>query len=414
MLNFFLKDVKFYFIIKVFLSLSWLLSVYLYTNFLNAAEYGYYSILQFLINLFSLFSVSWLGGAAIRLFSISNTIDLYASLFRLVYWVLALMFPLFIILEKLLLEYNILPELNYFTILISSFFFVTQALINFLFAKLSSERNLNDLMVFSICQTILPLLISYYFLKMTSFKIDGIISSWLITNIVIIFFIYKKYDLHKIILHKNPNLSGIMVYGLPIILINILSLLLVSGDKLILKYYGFNHILGIYSANYDISDKSIMAFSSILKSTYVPIFFSIDANEDRSSAYYFHKKVVRLFFLLVIPVLISLILIYPYFSFYYFPEEYNAPDLSKIIMISSFFWAITALFSDLLTLQNKTLVLAICYVIPVMYNFIANYIFIPQYAAIAAAYNTLISYFILFISVLIANFIYNRRYFYIT
>lgn len=413
MLKKFIGEAKFYFLIKAFLSFSWLISIKIYAHFLSPSEYGFYSILQVIVNLFALFAISWLSTSVIRFIPTWSNDEhiLEGVIFKLVYITLSMIFFVFLFVEILLLIFNIIPELNGVTIILNALYFITHALILFIYAKLSGERKLLLLSKYSIFQFTLSLLLGFFFLSFTSLKVDGIILSWVLTNVFLLVLIYYKHNFIQIKLIDDADIKKqIFDYGLPVMLINVLSTLLVSCDQFIIKYYGLNEQLGIYAANYSISDKSINAVTSIFTSTYVPIFFTIEAQKGEIMAYAFHKKIIVLFLVIIVPILIISIFVYPNFSNYYFPKAYYFPELSKIIMCGTFFWGISLVFSDLLTLKNRTLALGLCYVVPVVFNIISNFVFIPIYGIVASAYNSLVSYIILCVFVVTTSMYYNKNY----
>jgi O-antigen/teichoic acid export membrane protein len=401
MLKSFFSDLKFYFFIKAFMSLFFLLSLKIYTNTLSITEYGSYAILIFVINLCAVFFSSWLSASAIRFYPehkndtrlLYNTIITVSTISLL--GALPFLAILFFYIKKIVIETNILIiSLAILQILIQSFFLVLSGFN-------SAERNLKRLTIYSFSQALIALVLSLLFLKIYNGGIAGILIGSILSYSILSAIMFENQLLKSF----KPTFDKVLFkqiiqYGVPLFFFNLLASILISSDQIILKYYNFNEQVGAYAANYTLIDKSLTVVTSLITVTYTPILFSEWEKNGKKVAYSFFNKILSIYIPVSLLIIVVFFIAYNLISGMILPEKYKLPSIVPYILLGSFLLNTSNIFSEIFTLNKKTLLLTCCYLLPATISIIGNIIYIPKYGIQGAAYMTSISYFILMISVI--------------
>lgn len=406
MIKNFLGDAKIYIVVRGFVALSWLLTLKVYTHFLSPTEYGLYSVLFFLTTIFSTFSISWISASYIRYFpdwgNDDNVIEsIYViSIITITISSIFLFCCLFLCMSKGMLEVRLS------LIIICCLHYIFLSSFTLMIGKLSAERKLKKLSFFTIGQFIFGLFFTLMFLYLTKLGIYGIFIGLLLSNLFFLVLLIYSENLPRFKIYNfNKNILKVIInYGSPIFLINILSNLLTSADLLLLKYYNLDIDAGIYSANYSLADKSINVLINTFTVAYLPTLFGIWSTKGSKEAYVFYRKVIYLYICISIPMLIVLLKYNSYLFSFLLPEKYDTNNIIIFIMLGSYFWSIGQIFSDILTLNKKTLKLAFCYLLPAILNILANFLFIPKFGMKACAIISMISYIILTLTIIVTSY----------
>lgn len=400
MLKSFFNDAKFYFLVRGLLSIAFLLSIKIYTYFLDTTHYGVYSVVFFMITIFSVCTTSWLSASIVRMYPEWTTqkINFTPTVLTLLISTLSLFAPILFTILYVSKYTGFLP-IDLDTIIYSLAYFIVLSIFNFLIARFSAMREVKTLTIYSVFQFFFGVALATILLKMTDLGFNSILLGQTISySLFCIYILYKqnllpvKWTIDKEIFHE------ILQYGIPVLFLNIAANLLISSDQLVLKYFNFNEQLGAYAANYTLTDKSITVMTGIFSTAYAPIMFGIFETEDSSKAYGFFYKLISIYFVVAIPLVV--------FIYYWYDEifgllingNYRMIEIVPFILLGSLFLNVSNIFSDILTLNKKTKLMAFCYVLPLIMSIGLNFYFIPLHGAKAASIVTAISYFSLMIS----------------
>ena len=218
---------------------------------------------------------------------------------------------------------------------------------------------------------------------------------------------YKNYSIifHKISLKFLKKYNDVFNYSIPIGLIALFNFMLSSLDQYFLKLYGHNDSLSAYIANYNIAEKSIIVFLSIITLVYVPKIFK---KYDNLNLETFKDVFNTVFVFTLISLVILIILFYNkelltilFTSKLYIDYSWVIP----LIGIAGVFFGINSLISEILTVRKKTYLLLISYFFGIFINTILNFIFIEKYGVVAAVSSSIISY----ISLTLITLLFIRR-----
>ena len=154
----------------------------------------------------------------------------------------------------------------------------------------------------------------------------------------------------------------------------------------------------LYSANYTISEQSILVITGLISITSVPYLFNIYESKGIESAKIFQEKILKFYLFLTLPIVIVLFFFYKEILFYLLSSKYqNGFFILPYISAGAFFIGLSNVFSDVFTLKKKTKKLMYVYFASLSLNITLNYVLVIKYDILGAAIATLCSYILLFI-----------------
>ncbi len=203
-----------------------------------------------------------------------------------------------------------------------------------------------------------------------------------------VFFIIK--GLHK------PTLKYwkyIIPIALPLIIHSLAGQILNVSDRTMISNMCGKDKVGIYSTLYNIASLSLILWHAI-NGSLIPFMF--DKLRDKDTA---KKNLNKLILLLVIfysVFAIAITFVAPEIVLILTNEEYaSAVYIIPPVAAGIFLTAIYNIFGNVLSFQKKTYLIMIGTTIAAITNIVLNFIFIPIFGYVAAAYTTLICYIIL-------------------
>ncbi len=192
-------------------------------------------------------------------------------------------------------------------------------------------------------------------------------------------------------------------YGLPLGLNAITRWLIAFSDRIMLKYFGDLYDLGLYSAAYDIPEKSIGILFAILLVASLPILVQIHKSSGESKAVELISSICVGWFIISFGIasiyvsaskeIIMLILGKNY-------HQWITYVIFPIIGISIVFLGAGDILAQILKLKQQTRKLAAFSLSVAITNIVFNLIVIPRFGSIGAAIVTLISYLAYFCLIL--------------
>lgn len=242
----------------------------------------------------------------------------------------------------------------------------------------------------SLFLTISTTVISIFFVMQFKDKLTARIVGYVVSAIVVGGIIYAKFFMKiravdlKYWKYAIPITIPYIPHSLSLILLN-------SMDKImIIKMWGETEN-GLYSLAYTCSSLVTVLMSSV-NSAYSPWLASkLDAGENKTIRKFSYLYVLGFMFLVV-----GIILVAPEVMFILGGEAYmEAIYVMPPVMMGCAFQLIYTMYVNIEQFKKKTVGMAWASMIAALSNCVLNYIYIPLYGYLAAAYTTLVSYIIL-------------------
>jgi O-antigen/teichoic acid export membrane protein len=214
----------------------------------------------------------------------------------------------------------------------------------------------------------------------------------LISTLIGTFILAKSFTKSKIFYNKRYWTYGLR-FSVPLIFHGLSINILAVSDRSILLYYTGASATGIYSFVYSVSMIAIVVTSS-LESIWIPWFTKAMQIGDKNLI----NRYVKLYIGIGVTTMIVVLLLGPEIITVMSPKEFwIGKSLLQPILLSSFFIFIYSISVNLEYYYKSTKIIAYYTIISALINLGLNFIFIPKYGAVAAAYTTVISYFITFV-----------------
>lgn len=238
------------------------------------------------------------------------------------------------------------------------------------------------------------LLLNIYFVAIAQIGVEGIIWSELIGGIILLVlssgFVYKN----MIIKFNVPILKQMFAYGFPLIFSTTFSLVLTLGDKYIIKFLLDDANVGVYSLGHRVASVINVFLIQSFQLGYLPIAFK---KLDDTNAKRFYSKVLTYFVLL-------LVITAMFFSLFgreiillmSTNKEYLISyTVIPIISLAFVFKGMQYVFSLAFHFTKRTSYNAYIVIATSILNVSLNFLFIPIYGYMGAAYSMVISMFVM-------------------
>ncbi|MEK3901319.1 lipopolysaccharide biosynthesis protein [Paenibacillus sp. FSL R7-0179] len=213
----------------------------------------------------------------------------------------------------------------------------------------------------------------------------------MVTSVVGIYLLVSSFVKGKKIISKIYWKYSISL-SIPLIFHGLSMNILSVADRIMITAFRSAAETGIFSLVYSLSMIALVVTSS-MESVWIPWFTKKLQQGEKNII----NKRVNLYIELVVVVIIGLLLISPEILVFMAPEEYwGGRNLIPPVVLASFIIFLYSISVDLEYYYKSTKVIATNTVIAAMINIGLNFIFIPHYGAIAAAFTTVIAYAVSF------------------
>lgn len=181
--------------------------------------------------------------------------------------------------------------------------------------------------------------------------------------------------------------------SLPLIFHGLSINILTSSDRIMIAQFRSTSEAGVYSLTYSFSMIAIVVISS-LESVWIPWFTQKLKCEYKEVI----NRNVRIYIEIVTVLVLCILFVAPEILVIMAPEEYwSGKVLIPPVILASFIVFLYSIAVNVEYYYKSTKIIALNTIIAAFVNLGLNFIFIPMYGAIAAAYTTVVAYFISFV-----------------
>lgn len=191
---------------------------------------------------------------------------------------------------------------------------------------------------------------------------------------------------------EKNELIQFFKFGLPLVGLSVSNWLLTSSDRYIIKIFGNDADVGIYSTNYSLGNSIYMMFALILVNAMHPIIINL-WEKDTKEAVQTVSKTLDLYYLLMIPLVFYGCLKSNVLLGLFKGESYSLHSSVFIwTVLGIFIYGIALILHKYYECIQKTSIILIINLIVALFNIIANFILIPIMGFEVAAFTTFLSY----------------------
>ena len=253
----------------------------------------------------------------------------------------------------------------------------------------------------SIIGTVLSALISLILVVCLKLGVIGVFLGTAIgqTALSSVYMIFLIREMHFTI--KWTYVSAALLFGLPLIPHLFSHWVMNYIDRVMLQRFTSTIEVGIYSVGYDFG--MIMLFIvGTINTAWVPLFYSINNSMNPSEAQRQVSRLSTYWFMACGFCCVTLCVLGPtLLRLMVAPSFYAAASIVPIIAITYFIHGMYFMSVNSIFFRKKTIVLPFVSGLAALLNIGLNWILIPRYSMMGAAYSTLLSFAVLFIIVFI-------------
>jgi O-antigen/teichoic acid export membrane protein len=186
----------------------------------------------------------------------------------------------------------------------------------------------------------------------------------------------------------------LMVYGLPILIMGFAGMINETLDRVLIKHLTTNQFLaeqqvGIYSANYKLSI-IITLFIQAFRMGAEPFFFNHAKHDDARLTY---AKVMKYFMIVCATIFVGVLLYLDIFKYFIGKDYWEGLTVVPVLLMANVFLGAYYNLSVWYKLTDKTALGARVSFIGAAITLILNWLLIPKFGYVGAAWATLICYF---------------------
>lgn len=203
----------------------------------------------------------------------------------------------------------------------------------------------------------------------------------------------RKEGLLKLFIFKKNTFKKVFKYALGYIPASFSGWVFSLSDRYIITYYVSLAMAGKYSFIMQLTMIMQVIMQSI-DTAYGPIFMTLMKERTEENIGKIKSYFTVMTFLLLF-IYLGMVLFLPFLIDTFFPEKYQGDYLLISILSMGFvFLAVRKMFANVLVYYKKSFWISISGYIPALVNLGLNFMFVPKYGMYAAAWATLVSFFL--------------------
>lgn len=382
------------------------------TRLFPPVDYGNYVLVMVTISILSMFA-GWVGMSVIRFYPVyekkgesTKFTGMNIKLSFLTIFILSTFFLIIVLFMK-----NRIHGEFYYLLIIGIFVFILISFSEVLLSFIRIKRLVNYYSGFFVWKSITALLFGVLLVIFFRLGVEGLLFGTILSIGLALPFIWHRAIGKLQIKNKNISFQSTLEmakYSFPLAVGNLAAWILSLSDRYMLQFFRGASEVGIYSISYQISDRSIMLFTSLFAFAFNPLSIIVWEKEGYKQGQEFLTKGTRYFLLLCIPAIVGIsVLRKPILRILTTPSYYEGAKIIPFVVLGVFFLGLNQRFGAGLSFYKKTHLFMSSLIIAGCINLGLNFLFIPKYGYIAAAVTTLVSYGVL----LLLTIIFSRRFF---
>jgi O-antigen/teichoic acid export membrane protein len=368
-------------------------------RYLGPENFGVLSLILTFLSIFSIFSSWGLRGLIVKKLSEKN-----ADINKIIYngfatsFFLSILFLLLFIFFSYFYSKGMKGDIFVF-FLISSFSLIF-TFNEIIAAFFESKINIKPIMIIMTIVNIVISLIKIAFLFAGSSLINFVIlipvESFLI-SICSIYVISKKIDNFQSVWIDKKIIKNYLYLGFPLALASFVNILNMRIDQIMIANVLDLSSLGQYSVAVRMSELFFI-IPTALTASYFPILVKADMSKEKNII----KQMTGLLSMYSVVTFLFIFIFGEFAISFLFGDAYQISDsILKVLILSTFFISLSLVNGKWLLKYEKTKLIFIRVLISSIVNVFLNYYLLRAYGLHGAAYATVISYFVLFILILI-------------
>jgi O-antigen/teichoic acid export membrane protein len=412
MIKNFVKDSVKYLPAQIVPGIVGFISIPIITRLFSPQDYGNYSLVMATVMVLVTL-LGWLPMSIVRFYPAYERDEklgiFYGNVVKLTLISLVLVSVIFFIILLAIKAH--LSEKLYVLMNIGIGVFVVTSILNVCLHVMRSQRQVNLYSGFTVWKSIAALGLGLLLIVLFKLNVEGLFWGVILSIVIALPLLWKKTMGNVSNVHAKIDFSlakNMASYSFPLVVGNLAGWVLNLSDRYILEFFRGSQEVGIYSASYNISDRSIMFIISFFVLASGPLSMHIWEKDGEAKSKEFITKLTRYYLIVCIPAVAGLsVLAKPVMTILTGQQYLEGYKIIPFVAMGFLFFGIQLRFETGFLFYKKTNYITLAAVAAGLLNVFLNLIFIPEYGYIAAGITTSISYAILVFILIILS----RRFF---
>lgn len=239
----------------------------------------------------------------------------------------------------------------------------------------------------------------------------GFFVGYITPSIAIVAFLALTWRKRLYAIFRSTSFSGellkdALAYSAPLVAMNLMSSVVALSDRYFIGWFQGAHDVAIYSLSYLVANQSIVFTILLLTLAGDPIAVRTWEEEGPEGARDYLNQMSRYFSLLAVPALFGLIVLRTELIRLLATPEYLAgAPVIVIVGLGVLFSGYSQICNRVFGLRKRTLIPLLTFGFAALLNVVLNFLLVPTWGFMAAAWTTLLAYVVLFC----LNFLEARR-----
>lgn len=387
-----LKNTFYYTLTSLAILIISFFSIIVFTHVLTVEEFGIVNFFSSTITMLIVI-LSLALGSTISRFYYDKNLNFSSFIKTVCIFTLginAIIVPVLLLFSKSIAGFFNIEVLLLYLIIIES---IVSIFLGYYSNYLIASQKAKSYMFFRIIPLLANTVLSLILIKVLQFSNNGYLRIIIIIAVNIIYLLYifnKSKKLLKVKADKS-SIKKALLFSMPMIPHLLSSNILIYFSKIVINQYGNMTDTGMYSLSTKIAEVVLLLITSI-NYAWAPLFYY--NNGDYKPLQNILKRYTQIIVFGMLGItfyssnLVKLLIS---------SNFYEALSIIPVLCLGFFFVFLYQIYINYAIYCKKTINITINTVIAAALNIVLNYIFVPKFGYIAAAYTTLISYIVLFI-----------------
>jgi len=404
----FVKDFVKYLPTAIVPAVVGLISVPVLTRLFSPGDYGNYTLVLTTVNIFAIVN-AWLSMSVIRFLPSyereGKLKEFTASVIQttvISICGIALLFALALI----LIPGNGETELRSM-MQIGIAIFALNGLIEVLLHFLRARRQVWLFSIFRVWQVTTTLAFGLLFIVQYECGVRGMLYGALLSGILMVPLLWSKSvgpGRFRPCRVSRTMLREMAAYSFPLVAANLSAWVLNFSNRFFLKWFCGSDDVGIYSASYNISQRTVMLFVTVFVSAFGPLIIHVWEKQDKKATEEYLTKLTRLFFMLCVPAIVGLsVLAKPLVGVMTQEEYLLGYRIVPFVTCGALLIGLQQIYQTPFLLHHKTVPITVCFALAAIFNVVLNIYLMPKYGYMAAAFNSMVCYALYFALVAVCS-----------
>lgn len=401
MLKRFVKDLVIYMPSQFLPAITAFITTPILTRMLLPDEFGYWALASSISSFLVAIAASGLGSAVVRYYPAYKSKDELDSFWATMGLSVNALIALVAIVGFVVLFFfkGILPPVLEPYLPIVILIYVTDSLFTVLLSAIRVQHRSGSYTTFRLLVKYGGLGIGIALVYFGGFRVEGLLLGTFAINLILLPpLAYLATDGKGI--HPKRFLFAdalqMMQYAWPLTLANVAMWGLRVSDLFIIRLFGLDREVGLYSVSYDLSAKSIELLVMLFLLSVSPFVMNTWENEGQTATENALSMMTRVYLILCLPAAVGLsVLAFPFVSLLTAPEYHEGASITGFIVFSSFLWGLAQISMMGTQVKKDTLRLGVNTVVAALTHIVLQLLLVPQFGYRASAISTLVGYSVL-------------------